>query len=170
MDHKGQESWQPSHFLVETIDLSSCIFLVESLWEEDRLRMSIINQRMLPLEEGEPLLMDSVCISGFAENAEHSKKKHTNLFLRTADLGTHHLPAISADDPMLFLLLPSAVSQLRRVFHVRSKKNAVWEMADIYRAALSAGCGLYEALYFEEKRARKITRFREIGSESLKLV
>lgn len=170
MDRKGHDSRRPPRFLVETIDLSSCIFLVGSSWEEDRIRTSIINQRMLPLEEGEPLLMDSVCISGFAENAEHSKKRHTNVFLRTADLGIRHSHVISADDPMLFLLLPSAVSQLRRVFHVRSKKNAVWEMADIYRAALSAGCGLYEALYFEEKRARKITRFREIGSESLKLL
>ena len=165
MDRKGHDSGQPPRFLVETIDLSSCIFLVGLLWEEDRLRTSIVNQRMLPFEEGEPLLMDSVCISGLSDDMRHSAKNHPDMFLRITDLNIHHAPAISACDPMLFLLLPSAISQLRRIFHVHSKKNALWKMADLYRAAYSSGDRLYEALYFKENGVQKITGFTGIGND-----
>ena len=164
MDRKCHDSGQPPRFLVETIDLSSCIFLVGSLWEEDRLRTSIVNQRMLPLEEGEPLLMDSVCISGISGDMRHSAKSHPNIFLRVTDLDIHHASVISACDPMLFLLLPSAVSQLRRIFHVYSKKNALWEMADIYRVAHTSRNRLYEAMYIEKNSVQIITGFAEIGS------
>lgn len=164
MGRKGQDSGQTPRFLVETIDLSSCIFLVESSWEEGRLRTSIINQRMLPLEEGEPLLMDSVCISGLPEDMRRSRKGHPDIFLRIAELDVYHAPAVAASDPMLFLLLPSAVSQLRRIFHVHSGGNALWEMADIYRAAHASGNRLYEALYTIENGTQKITGFAEIGS------
>ena len=152
MDRKGHDSGQPPRFLVETIDLSSCIFLVGSLWEEDRLRTSIVNQRMLPLEEGEPLLMDSVCISGLSEDMRRSRSGYQDTFLRIAELDIHHAPAIAACDPMLFLLLPSAVSQLRRIFHAHSKRNALWEMADIYRVAHTSRNRLYEAMYIKKKR------------------
>ena len=165
MDRKGHDSGQPPRFLVETIDLSSCIFLVGLLWEEDRLRTSIVNQRMLPFEEGEPLLMDSVCISGLSDDMRHSAKNHPDMFLRITDLNIHHAPAISACDPMLFLLLPSAVSQLRRIFHVYLKKNTLWEMADIYRVAHTSRNRLYEAMYIKKNDAQIITGFTEIGSD-----
>lgn len=164
MGRKGQDSGQPPRFLVEATDLSSCIFLVGSSWEEYRIRTSIINQRMLPLEEGEPLLMDSVCISGLSEDMRRSRKGHPDIFLRIAELDIHHAPAIAACDPMLFLLLPSAVSQLRRIFHAHSKRNALWEMADIYRAAHASRNRLYEAMYIKKNDVQIITGFAEIGS------
>ena len=165
MNQSLQNAKRPARFLVETIDLPSCIFLVESSLEEDNLRMSILNRRMLPFEEREPLLMDSVCISGLSDDMRHSAKNHPNMFLRITDLDIHHAPAISACDPMLFLLLPSAISQLRRIFHVHSKKNALWKMADLYRAAYSSGDRLYEALYFKENGVQKITGFTGIGND-----
>ena len=128
-------------------------------------RTSIVNQRMLPFEEGEPLLMDSVCISGLSDDMRHSAKNHPDMFLRITDLNIHHAPAISACDPMLFLLLPSAVSQLRRIFHVYLKKNTLWEMADIYRVAHASGNRLYEAMYIKKNGVQIITGFAEIGSD-----
>ena len=165
MNQSLQNAKRPARFLVETIDLPSCIFLVESSLEEDNLRMSILNRRMLPFEEREPLLMDSVCISGLSDDMRHSAKNHPDMFLRITDLNIHHAPAISACDPMLFLLLPSAVSQLRRIFHVYLKKNTLWEMADIYRVAHASGNRLYEAMYIKKNGVQIITGFAEIGSD-----